>query len=45
MQFCRRSNRSRGGRGRKSGNKSDRRDDAVVGMGDHMPDFLTRSFA
>ncbi|ATI42520.1 DEAD/DEAH box helicase [Pacificitalea manganoxidans] len=40
-----RSNRSRGGRGRKSGNKSDRRDDAVVGMGDHMPDFLTRSFA
>ncbi|TCP42974.1 DEAD/DEAH box helicase [Rhodovulum marinum] len=34
--------RDRGGRNRRGGKSG--RDDAVVGMGDHMPAFLTRSF-
>jgi superfamily II DNA/RNA helicase len=35
-----REDRSREDRGRNSGGREDR----IVGMGDHMPDFLTRSF-
>ncbi|PWE33928.1 DEAD/DEAH box helicase [Maritimibacter sp. 55A14] len=36
--------RSRGRGGRKQGDEDRRSDDKVVGMGDHVPDFLTRSF-
>jgi len=41
----RREGERRGGERRGGGRRNGRRDyEGVVGMGDHMPDFLTRSF-
>jgi hypothetical protein len=50
MVHARREDRPRDDRNRGTDRRSDRRDTrrddrAVVGMGDHMPDFLLRSFA